>query len=210
MSSEALVAVNELLGSASILSSTVSELLEIELLEVTGGELTPSQLKILTLVSRNQAPRIGDVAGLLGVSNSAASKAVDRLVRGGLLRRTEVAADRRALEITLTARGRKILDDYERAADRRLMALFDGIPSADLRELAGAMDLLTLGLLDETSEGESCFRCGLYFREKCVLRRWRHKPCVLDLRSAGGGAPQAAENDENAEALTGRPTQGAP
>ena len=86
--------VNDFLGSVSILSTTIDEWMEQELREITDDRVTTSQLKVLKLVARTNARRIGDVADFLAVSNAAASKAVDRLVRRGLIRRTEAASDR--------------------------------------------------------------------------------------------------------------------
>ena len=101
--------INDFLGSVRILSTTIDEWMETELKEISDGRVTPSQMKVLKLVARTNARRIGDVADFLAVSNAAASKAVDRLVRRGLLRRTESAADRRAVELSLTPEGRTLL-----------------------------------------------------------------------------------------------------
>src|SRR5680860_388799 len=78
--------INDFLGSVRILSTTIDEWMETELKDITNDRVTPSQLKVLKLVARTNARRIGDVADFLAVSNAAASKAVDRLVRRGLLR----------------------------------------------------------------------------------------------------------------------------
>ena len=85
--------INDFLGSAHVFSLAVNELMEQKIRETIGSELTLSQLKLLKLVSKTNAEKISDVAGFLGVSHPAASKAVDRLVRRGLVDRKEDAVD---------------------------------------------------------------------------------------------------------------------
>ena len=82
---ETLEAINDLLASATIFTSTSSTLLAAELEELAGDRLTFAQLKLLRLVARQDPLTVGDVAVFLGISNAAASTAVDRLVRAGFL-----------------------------------------------------------------------------------------------------------------------------
>ena len=98
--------ISELLGSVQAFSSAVRDVLEKQLLlETARGRLTFSGLKLLKLVAFTDSHTIGDVAAFLGVSNTAASKAADKLVRRRLLRRAEGHADRRASELSLTGEG---------------------------------------------------------------------------------------------------------
>jgi DNA-binding MarR family transcriptional regulator len=53
---------------------------------------------------------VSEVGDHLGVSNAAASQMVDRLVQQGLLERVESPADRRMKQLTLTARGRALVE----------------------------------------------------------------------------------------------------
>ena len=98
--------IDDFLGSVNIFSTSVHELLERQLKDITKSPITFSQLKLLNLVALTEGHTIGDVAAFLGVSNAAASKAVDRLVRRQLLLREEAAADRRAVKLSVTQAGR--------------------------------------------------------------------------------------------------------
>jgi len=90
--------INDFLGSTQVFASSVNAVIEKRLLrEVGPRQLTSSQFKLLKLVALTDAQTIGDVAAFLGVSNAAASKAVDKLVRRGLLLRNEAQTDRRAI-----------------------------------------------------------------------------------------------------------------
>jgi DNA-binding MarR family transcriptional regulator len=102
--------INDFLGSTQVFASSVNNVIEKRLLRKVGPrQLTSSQFKLLKLVGLTDAQLIGDVAAFLGVSNAAASKAVDKLVRQGLLVRNEAQRDRRAIQLSLTASSRRVL-----------------------------------------------------------------------------------------------------
>ncbi len=174
--------INDFLGSVRILSTTIDEWMEQELREVTDNRVTPSQLKVLKLVARTNARRIGDVADFLAVSNAAASKAVDRLVRRGLLRRQEAAADRRAVELSLTTEGRTLLAQYEAATSQVLKSLFGGLDPDQLTETARFLDQLSTEVVKTGRVREGiCLRCGIHFRDRCILRQSVGKNCYFHL-----------------------------
>ncbi len=174
--------INDFLGSVRILSSTIDEWMEEELKEVTKERVTPSQLRVLKLVARTNARRIGDVADFLAVSNAAASKAVDRLVRRGLVRRTEAASDRRAVELSLTSEGRGLLAQYEVATNQVLKEVFGTLPPEQLQSTAEFLDQLSTRMVKEgrTREG-ICLRCGIHFRDRCLLRQSVGRNCYFHL-----------------------------
>ena len=105
-------AIGDLLASASIFSSAVNELMADRLRDVAGDRLTFAQLKVLTLVAHTEGIGVSDIATFLGVSPAAASKAVGRLVENGLLDRAAVPSDRRALHLSPTEDGRRLLEGY--------------------------------------------------------------------------------------------------
>jgi DNA-binding MarR family transcriptional regulator len=165
-------AIGDLLASASIFSSAINELMTDRLRDVAGDRLTFAQLKVLTLVAHTEGIGVSDIATFLGVSPAAASKAVGRLVENGLLDRAAVPSDRRALHLSLTGDGRRLLDGYERASEAALGELFGDLESVDLRRLSVALDRLSLTVAESRHDGgtEACFRCGIYFRDRCLLR----------------------------------------
>lgn len=174
--------INDFLGSVRILSTTIDEWMEQELREVTDDRVTTSQLKVLKLVARTNARRIGDVADFLAVSNAAASKAVDRLVRRGLIRRTEAATDRRAVELSLTPEGRTLLTQYEAATNHVLKELFGGLDQDQLRDTAKFLDGLSTDVVKTGRVRDGiCLRCGIHFRDHCILRQSVGKNCYFHM-----------------------------
>lgn len=177
---------NDFLGSMQVLASALSGVVEKKILrQVAGNQLTLSQFKLLKMVALTDVHTISDVAVFLGVSNAAASKAVERLVRRQLLRRTERAADRRAVELSLTESGRRLLAAYETAKNRKLAKIFSPFSSAELRRTAQLLDRLSAGIVDRHARPEEvCLQCGIYFRQGCLIRRLTRRRCFYDLHKS--------------------------
>ena len=206
---ETLEAINDLLASATIFTSTSADLLATGLLGIAGDRLTFAQLKLLRLVQRQGTLSIGDVAGFLGVSNAAASKAVDRLVRSGVLSRAEGRGDRRTTEVTVTAEGHALLEEFEARTSGLLLKRLAGTDLRQLRDLSGSLDRLSMSLsAGGDEEARVCFRCGLYFREDCLLRTMTDRQCYLHLGAgrvgaSGQAAPRRSDRGRRAAATTG-------
>ncbi len=175
--------INDFLASMHIFSSAIEELMRSQLQEELGGELTLPQLKLLKLIARTQTQRISEIAIFLGVSAAAASKAVDRLARRGLVERIESKDDRRATGLSLTVKGTFLLKRYEDVQSHVLEGLFRQFMQEDFVETAELLDQLSADLVQgETASGEFCFRCGIYFRDKCLLRNQHDRTCYCNLR----------------------------
>lgn len=190
---QTLEAINDLLASATIFTSTSSHLLAGALEDLVGDRLTFAQLKLLRLVARQDNLTVGEVAAFLGISNAAASKAVDRLVRGGFLQRAEAKGDRRATEVSVTGVGRSLLHSFEARSNAALLRLLSGVTPRQMRDISGGLDRLSLSISGPTEPGSAvCFRCGLYFRDECLLREMTDRQCYLHLGARVRGEKSAA------------------
>ncbi|HMS61325.1 MAG TPA: MarR family transcriptional regulator [Solirubrobacteraceae bacterium] len=103
-------------------------------------DLSLAQLKTLeTLTAHPAAPSVKELSESLGCSLANSSRAVDALVRRGLLERREDEADRRVKRLTITAAG---VDAIARIDALRLRGLeqYAATLTDDQRErLAGAL-----------------------------------------------------------------------
>ena len=171
--------IDDFLGSAHVFASAVADIIEQRLLEkAVEGQVTASQMKLLKLVAMTNSYTLGDVASFLRVSNAAASKAVDRLVRRGLLRRTEDQKDRRVMHLRLAETGRRLLTAYESARQRKLESIFVQFPPEELRRTSELLDRLSADIVDHSSNPEElCLKCGIYFREHCLVRQLVPRNC---------------------------------
>lgn len=170
---------NDLMGSVHAFAALVGEAIEKgPLREVAGTRVTFPQLTLLTVLAQNSRWKITDVAHVLGVSNAAASKAVDRLVRRGLLRRREAASDRRAAELSLTRQSRRLLAAFAAAKDRHLKHTLRHFRPQELRGVTKSLDQLSAAILGDAHNGTHlCMRCSIYPRQRCQLRELVGKNC---------------------------------
>jgi DNA-binding MarR family transcriptional regulator len=172
------------MGASQIYSTTVNAILERTLEEAGGNQLALSQLKLLMLISpAHHRFKVSDVAKLLGVSNAAASRAIDRLVQRGLVDRSIAPDNRRAVDLDLTADGRTLLRSFNAIRDQELMRLLGDYSEDKLKKVAHMLDELSVLLmnLDQESEDE-CLRCDAHFRSGCVLRDVLGKECMVGSR----------------------------
>jgi DNA-binding MarR family transcriptional regulator len=175
--------IDDFLGSAHIFASAVADIIDRRLLEEAAeGQVTASQMKLLKLVAMTDSYTLRDVASFLRVSNAAASKAVDRLVRRDLLRRTEDQKDRRVMHLHLTRAAKRLLEIYENARQRKLQSIFVQFPPEELRRASEVLDRLSADIVDHTSNPEElCLKCGIYFRERCLVRQLVPRNCFYRL-----------------------------
>ena len=111
------------------------------LLEWASGDLSLPQYRVLATVSEGDE-RASRLAERLALARPTITAAVDGLVDRGLLTRSEVAGDRRAVRLTITPAGRKALRSAEEAMAERLAPLFDRLDDRS-RALAALGDLQT-------------------------------------------------------------------
>ena len=186
--------INDLLGSAVVFASAISDLMAEQLEQVAGNRVTFAQLKVLKLLSLKGRLGVTDVAAFMGISPAAASKGIDRLVRSGMLERAEARRDRRALRVSLTKKATDMLDEYDGLTAERLDEIFGHMSERQLSSLAKSLDELSISIVNhEEAAEDACFRCGIHFREKCLLRPALHRTCYMDIR---GTVPDVARSEQ--------------
>lgn len=157
--------IHRVMGAAHVFCASVTEVLERALSEASGGELALSQLKLLLLVgSPHHRLKVTDVAEFLGVTNAAASRAIDRLVKRGLIDRTVSRADRRAVDLALTPESEDLLGRFKEIRDRELRRVLGDHPSDALDSVASLLDRLSSGMaeLETVLEREGVVSRELY------------------------------------------------
>jgi len=104
-------------------------------------DTTIAQYRELVVLASRGPQRMVDLATALNVTPSTVGRMCDRLVRKGLIRRHRDRADRRAVQVSITAAGRLVVDQ----ATRRRRALIGGIltrlPAEQQRAVAGALQV---------------------------------------------------------------------
>lgn len=106
------------------------------------ADLTFSQASTLSRLYFGSTCGNSEIADHLGVSDSAASQLVDRLVQRGLLARSEHADDRRVVQLALTEAGRLLMEQSAGRRFRWVEQLADALPVEQQAQIAAAFNLL--------------------------------------------------------------------
>ncbi len=187
----------EFLSGARVFAKAVRDVIEGSVLqEVAGAKLSVPQLKLLYLVAHVDSVTIGDAAAFLGVSSSAASKTVEKLVRRRLLRRTDIQGDRRSSHLSPTESSRRLLIMYEGARNQKAIEIFSQYSPDVLRHIAELLDHLACGIASRrtgATEDATCMQCEIYFREHCRFGQLGARKCFYQLHRKDQQDQPAAE-----------------
>jgi len=110
-------------------------------MEETG--LSFSQINILMRLLHGGNTGVSEIGDQLGVTNAAASQAVDRLVQLGLIERTEDPDDRRAKRLVLTPKGRTLIEKGIEVRSQWVEGLTDALTPDQQSLIISALTLLT-------------------------------------------------------------------
>ena len=122
-----------LLAAQALAGVTAQSVAEVEDL------VTLPQLRVLVLVASRGALNLNALAKTMGIHPSNATRACDRLVAAGLLRRRESSVDRRNLVLSLTDEGQQLVDAVVRRRRQAIADVLEQVPSGRRRALAAAM-----------------------------------------------------------------------
>lgn len=100
-------------------------------------DVTLPQYRALVVLAAHGPRRVGELAQALAIHPSTATRLCDRLVERKLVRRAVDRTNRRETVITLSATGRKLVDDVTVVRRREIAEIVDRIP-AELRAPAVA------------------------------------------------------------------------
>jgi DNA-binding MarR family transcriptional regulator len=105
-------------------------------------EVTLPQFRALVVLSRPTPVTVGDLAAALAIHPSTATRMCDRLARKQLLRRNLGAStDRRETTLSLTGRGRRLVDRVTQRRRRDLAAIATSMPEEGRDVVIGALVL---------------------------------------------------------------------
>lgn len=97
--------------------------------------------KLLMQVSAQEPATLNEVAAAVGRGAPAVSRAIDALVRAGLVERTQDPDNRRRLALRLTAQGREELENVPKAGSGLELRL-ERLAQSELRAIERAIEIL--------------------------------------------------------------------
>jgi DNA-binding MarR family transcriptional regulator len=102
-------------------------------------DITISHMITLNVLKMADRCRMNQIAKALHVSTSAATGLVDRMVKADLLKRVPDKNDRRIINIEMTQKGQKIVDDIHKQRYKFILDVFGKIKPAEREAFLGTM-----------------------------------------------------------------------
>lgn len=97
-------------------------------------DLTPAQAQLLCVI-KDQPRGMTELSQMLRLERPGLSGLVRRIEQRGLVRRVTPVHDRRAVTLTPTSRGKKIVEAFYADVSDRLLEVVAHLPAADRRHL---------------------------------------------------------------------------
>jgi DNA-binding MarR family transcriptional regulator len=110
------------------------------------AKLTPPQYLILTLLVEKDKRPFKELAELLSCTRATITGIVDTMQKKGLVSRSPNPDDRRSLLVTLTGKGRLLLQNTPELGESYESCCFDVLPAKEARELSKLLRKLALAL----------------------------------------------------------------
>ena len=104
-----------------------------------GEDVTLPQYRALVVLRTRGSQRAADLAGLLDVTPSTASRMIERLVRKHLVRRVRAKDDRRTVQVHLTDAGHVIVAQVTNRRRDEIERILEQMPSRGRKTLTAAL-----------------------------------------------------------------------
>jgi DNA-binding MarR family transcriptional regulator len=127
-----------------LFESALGRFFSIPTRRLASGPLTFAQMKVLLALNRHDGPTatLGDIARNLNVGYPTATELVNRLVQGGYIRRIPSSADRRQRIVTLSPRGRALMDQFVKRRRQRIARLLGVLEDSEVQNLVRSLETL--------------------------------------------------------------------
>ncbi len=126
--------------------------------QVTGCEVTPTQCHILTELAAHGRLAVGELARLLEVDKSTASRGVTVLVEGGLVQTEVDSSDARNRLLHLSSEGRARVEKIHAAADTQVRAALELLSEQERKTVLRGVSLYEKALHRSQSLAAVSFR----------------------------------------------------
>lgn len=114
-----------------LMPDILREFLRRQTKEITQGNFSLPQILILDVLKEKASMRMGELAKYLSVSMAAATGIADKLVRNGFVIRTGSPHDRRVVNISITAKGKKMITQFNLARQKTIIEIFGALSDSD-------------------------------------------------------------------------------
>jgi DNA-binding MarR family transcriptional regulator len=108
-------------------------------LGAAGEEVTLPQYRALVVLASRGPQRVVDLAAVLDVNASTATRMCDRLARKGLIRRQRLSTDRRSVRVSISAPGRELVAAVTRRRRREVQAIVERMTPQQREQLVATL-----------------------------------------------------------------------
>jgi DNA-binding MarR family transcriptional regulator len=136
-------AADDHLVEAFLTASRVLVAVAVRSLPAGDAEITLPQHRALVVLASRGPQRIADLAGTLGVNSSNATRNCDRLQRRGLVRRDRDDDDRRAVRVSLTQDGKRLVEQITTVRRAEIGHILSAMPDHARGPLLAALRAFT-------------------------------------------------------------------
>lgn len=109
---------------------------------VTNGKITFPQLMALQILSQKNECQMSELAKSINVSFSTATGMINRLIKHGLVSRRHGIKDRRAVIVTVTNKGKKIVKEVYSQKRKGMIQLFKRLSAEERSVYIGIIEKL--------------------------------------------------------------------
>lgn len=106
------------------------------------GEVTPQQAETLQLIAEKGAISTSQLAVILGIDPSTASRNLAGLEKAGLVQRKKGTEDGRQTDIRLTPKGKRAADSATQGANQAFASLLERLPRQERQRVTDALELV--------------------------------------------------------------------
>lgn len=114
--------------------------------ELTHNPISPEFRVMLILILRNSQP-ISTIGGWLGISKSNMTAVIDKLIALGYIERRPSTEDRRIIDISITAEGRRYMEACKTEARESVKKRLSTLSTEDIDSLYASLENIRLILM---------------------------------------------------------------
>jgi MarR family transcriptional regulator, organic hydroperoxide resistance regulator len=103
--------------------------------QVGAGELTQSQFQLLGAFTDADERNVGELAEAASVAAPTATRMLDGLERSGIVERRPSEADRRAVTVRLTPKGKRLVERRRKLSIEKRRALYESLTPSERRQV---------------------------------------------------------------------------
>jgi DNA-binding MarR family transcriptional regulator len=122
--------------------------------------VTPAQCHLILAVEEAGETSVGEIADALELDSSTLSRAVDGLVKTGLLVRKEDPSNRRKQLVNLSAKGREKAASINTLCDRYYEGLLGTLPAKESKAIVASLPVFVKAMREWRHSQGSGGRCG--------------------------------------------------